>query len=220
MAVTRQKTEFRILPPDILEAYRAIPAAAASDSLGRGWTMKGAISPLSQTMRIAAQARTVDCMVGDNSALHAALTMCPAEQVLVCDAKGFADQAIFGGLMARASQARGIAGLVIDGAIRDCDEIAEIGFPCFARGATPRGPHKGFGGVIDGPISCGGVPVQPGDLILGDADGITVVPLARAEEILAASQAILEKEQRALTHLAAGGSLAEIYGVPEVIDAE
>lgn len=216
MPVTRHPTDFPILPNALLTAFRDIPAAVASDAMNRGGTMRAAISPLAPTMRICAQARTVDCMVADNSALHAALARCPAGQVLVCDAKGFEDQAIFGGLMTRAALGLGIAGLVIDGAVRDSDEIVELGFPCFARAVTPRGPHKGFGGTIDGPISCGGLPVRPGDLILGDADGVTVVPLERAEAVLETSRDILAKEERALAHLAEGGTLAELYGVPEI----
>jgi len=105
---------------------------------------------------------------------------------------------------------------VIDGAVRDCDEIAELGYPCFARAITPRGPHKGFGGVIDGPIACGGLPVHPGDLIVADCDGVTVVPFDRAEKVLEAANAILAKEERALETVANGGTLAEVYGIPEV----
>ena len=100
--------------------------------------------------------------------------------------------------------------------LRDSAEIIEAGFPVFARGVVPRGPHKAFGGVIDGPIACGGVSVSPGDLILGDADGVTVVPFARASEVLDAARAVLEKEARVLKTLAEGGSLAELYGVPEI----
>ena len=136
--------------------------------------------------------------------------------MIVCDGQGFEDAALFGGLMTVSARHQGIAGLVIDGAVRDSQEIIGSGFPCFARAVVPRGPHKGFGGAIDGSISCGGVAVSPGDLILGDADGVTVVPLARAGETLAAAQAVLEKEQNTLAGLAEGGSLADVYGVPEV----
>ena len=90
------------------------------------------------------------------------------------------------------------------------------GFPVFSRGVVPAGPHKGFGGEIDGTIACGGVAVAPGDLIIGDADGVTVVPFAKVEATLEAAKAILAKEERALASLAEGGSLAEVYGVPDV----
>ena len=118
--------------------------------------------------------------------------------------------------MTRSALHNGIAGLVIDGAVRDTLEIIESGFPCFARTVVPRGPHKGFGGVIDGTISCGGISVSPGDLIIGDADGVTVVPFSRIAETLEAANSILAKEDRVLAKLAEGGSLAEVYGVPEI----
>ncbi len=218
MAVRRHQIEIPRLPDTVLAGFRDVPAAVASDAQDRGWAMQAAISPLAPTMRIVAQARTVDCMAADNSALHAAIAMAEPGQVIVCDAKGYVDNALFGGLLAKSSTERGLAGLVIDGAVRDCAEIIELGYPCYARAVTPRGPHKGFGGVIDGPIACGGLPVHPGDLIVADADGVTVVPFARAETVLEAANAILAKEARALETVANGGTLAEVYGVPDVED--
>lgn len=216
MPVICYETEFRTLTKEELDAWAEIPAAVASDCLGRAQAMAGAISPLVPTMRIVAQARTVQCMVADNSALHAAIGLCKPGEVLVCDGQGFENSAVFGGLMTRSALGAGIAGLVIDGAVRDCQEIIEGGFNCFARAVVPRGPHKGFGGVIDDAIACGGVSVSPGDLIIGDADGVTVVPLDRVAQTLTAAHAILKKEEFALASLANGGSLAAVYGVPEV----
>ncbi|MEL6477144.1 MAG: RraA family protein [Pseudomonadota bacterium] len=204
------------LTEESLQAWREIPPAVASDAQNRLQAMRSAIRPLHLDMRLAAQARTVQCKIGDNGALHAALTIVEPGDVLVCDAGGYEDTALFGGLMARAAQARGVAGLVIDGAIRDRAEIIEMNLPVFARSAVPRGPHKGLGGAIDGPISCGGLTVHPGDLILGDADGVTVVPFAQAGPVFDAAQAILAKEAKALATLAEGGSLADLYGVPEI----
>lgn len=216
MPVIGYETTIPRLDTATLEAWAGIPAAVASDCLGRAQAMSGAISPLESNMRIVAQARTVACMVADNSALHAALVRCQPGDVIVCDGQGFEDAALFGGLMTTSAHQLGIAGLVIDGAVRDSQEIIKSGFACFARAVVPRGPHKGFGGAIDGTISCGGVAVSPGDLILGDADGVTVVPLARAGETLTAARAVLEKEKNTLAGLAEGGSLADVYGVPEV----
>lgn len=216
MPVTCYDVPFPRLTADDLAAWKEIPAAVASDCLGRGQAMAGAISPLSPDMHIVAQAVTVACMVSDNSALHAAIGVCQPGDVLVCDGRGFEDGALFGGLMTRSAVQQGVGGLVIDGAVRDSQEIIEAGFPCFTRAVVPCGPHKGFGGTIMGQIGCGGVSVSPGDLIIGDADGVTVVPFFRAKETLAAAQAVLEKEARTLASLANGGSLAEVYGVPEI----
>ena len=216
MPVTCYETTIVRLSKEDLEAWADIPAAVASDCLGRSQAMAGAIGPLASNMKITAQACTVACMVADNNAQHAAIGLCGPGDVLVCDGQGFEDSALFGGLMTTSSVMHGVGGLVIDGAVRDSLEIIEAGFSCFSRAVVPSGPHKGFGGVINGPISCGGVAVSPGDLIIGDADGVTVVPIARASDTLAAAQAILEKEERALAGLANGGSLADVYGVPEV----
>jgi regulator of RNase E activity RraA len=178
--------------------------------------MIGAIGPLRPEMRLIGQARAVNCMVADNSALHAAINLAEPGDVLVAAAQGFEDVAVWGGLMTRAAMARGIAGLIVDGAVRDTGEIAELGFPCFARCATPRGPHKGFGGSVDAPVSCGGVTVASGDLIIGDGDGVAVVPLARVEATLAAVRALKQREAATIAKMADGASLADIYGVPDV----
>ena len=216
MAVQLHDAPFRQLSNSERNAWKDAEAAAVSDCLERGMAMDGGLEPLHAAMRLVGQARTVRCMVGDNSALHAALTLCRPGEVLVVDAGGFLGTAVWGGLMTEAARRKDVAGIIVDGAVRDRAEIVELMFPCFARGAVPAGPHKGFGGAIDGPISCGGVAVHPGDLIIADGDGVTVVPLARAESTLAAYHALKEKEAKALAALDAGGSLADIYGVPEI----
>lgn len=216
MTVYRRRFEVPRLTGEELAAWSEVPTALASDCLNRAQAMVGRIGPLAPGMRIVGQARTVECMVGDNSALHGAIGLCEVGDVLVCDAQGFEDTALFGGLLTRAALAQGIAGLVIDGAVRDSREIIDLGLPCFARAVVPRGPHKGFGGTIDGPITCGGVALSPGDLVIGDADGVAVVPFASVARTLRAVREIVAKEERALASLQQGGSLAEVYGVPKV----
>lgn len=216
MSIRRYQVDITKLSAATLAEWSEIPAAVVSDALGRSGAMTGAISPLSASMRIVAQARTVACMVADNSALHAAIGLAEPGQVLVCDAQGFEDAAVWGGLMTMSARERNLAGLVIDGAVRDSQEIIESGLSVFARAVVPRGPHKGFGGSIDGVISCGGQSVSPGDLIIADADGVTVVPTIRLSEVLDGANAILAKEARALEGVTKGGSLADVYGVPEV----
>ena len=111
--------------------------------------------------------------------------------------------------------ARGIAGVVIDGAVRDVAEIRELGFPCYSAAIVPAGPHKGHGGSIDALIACGGCPVSPGDIVLGDDDGIAVVPLDRQAEILAASREKIAQEQSAVERVKAGETLADQMGIPQ-----
>ena len=220
MAVQKYSSNFKPVSAEALIAYREIPAAVASDCLSRGQTMQGAIKPLDRSMRICAQARTVDCPVGDNSAIRAAIGLCEDGQVIVVNAQGFESTAVFGGLMTLYAKERGVAGLVIDGAVRDSEEIIEAGLPMFARAICPRGPRKSGDGFVDGPVSVGGVAVSAGDLILGDADGVTVVPYAQIDACLVAAQNILVKEEAILETLKQGGSLAGIYGAVDVESAE
>lgn len=216
MPVHQHRAKYSRLSKRELAAWSGAEAAAVSDCLGRSHAMDGGIKPLDPSMRIVGQARTVRCTVGNNSALHAALNLVEPGDVLVVDAGGFLGNAVWGGLMTEAAKRKGVVGLVVDGAVRDRSEIMAVGFPCFARGSVPAGPHKNFGGEIDGPIACGGVSVAPGDLVAADADGVTIIPLSRLDAVLAAYRALKEKEARALAELDAGGTLAEIYGVPEV----
>lgn len=216
MPVHLHEAPFQRLSKAELDAWQGAEAAAVSDCLERSMAMDAGISPLDPGMRIVGQARTVRCMAADNGALHAALTVLAPGDVLVAEAGGYLGNAVWGGLMTEAARRGGVAGLILDGAVRDTAEIVAAGFPCFARGATPAGPHKGFGGAIDVPIACGGVAVRPGDLIVADADGVTVVPLDRVGDVLVAWQALKAKEAAALKALDAGGTLAEIYGVPEI----
>nr|WP_300499353.1 pseudouridine synthase [uncultured Rhodococcus sp.] len=143
--------------------------------MNRTYSMAAAIKPLKPGTVLAGQARTVTSMVGDNGISHAALALVNRGEVLVIDAGGYEDVAVWGAIMTHAAIARDIAGVVIDGAVRDAAEIRELGFSCYARANVPSGPHKGFGGIIDGPISCAGCPVKPGDIVIGDDDGIAVV---------------------------------------------
>ena len=139
-------------------------------------------------------ALTVRVRPGDNLMIHKALMMVQPGDVLVIDGGGDVSQALVGGLMRTTCLARGLGGLVIDGAIRDLCEWAQDGMPIFARGHTHRGPSKDGPGEIKVPVACAGLAVLPGDLIVGDADGVIAVPAAEAAEVLRRSQAHLARE--------------------------
>lgn len=215
MSLRQHLPQFRRLESHTLDSWRRIPTATASDCLNRDQTMAAAIKPLVRGMRLVGQAMTVRCMVGDNGPIHAAMRGAREGDVLVIDARGFTDTAVWGGLLTHAAMSRGLAGVVVDGAVRDTAVILAGGFPCFARAVSPAGPHKGFGGTIDGIVSCGGCSVAAGDLILGDDDGVTVVPLAEADSALEAAKSKVAQEEEALRRFAAGESLADQFGVPQ-----
>ena len=217
MPLYRQATEFQYLDESSLAAWREIPPAVASDCMNRAQTMAASMKPLAPGMRLCAQARTVACMVGDNGPIHAAMRQIePGRgEVLVIAAGGYGDTAVWGGLLTQAAMARGLAGVLIDGAVRDSAEIRALGFPCFASAIVPAGPHKGFGGTLDGPVSCSGCVLRPGDLVLGDDDGVAIVPLERQAEVLAAARQKIAQEEEAFRRLTEGESLADQFGVPE-----
>ncbi len=195
MSIQKHRAQFESLSKDALAKWKTIPPAIASDSMNRCYVMSGRISPLSPGMTVCGQARTVTGMVGDNGAAHAAIALLKPGEILVVDGRGHTETAVWGGIMTRAAMAQGIGGLVLDGAVRDAAEIRELKFPTFAAGICPAGPSKGFGGIIDGPIACAGCPVKPGDIVIGDDDGVAVIPLERQAEILQASLERIEQEK-------------------------
>ena len=215
MPIQRYEIDFEPLSADALIAWRDLPPAIVSDCMNRTGVMASAIKPVAAGTRMLGQARTVTCMVGDNAALHVALGFLRPGEIMVVDAGGFEDTAVWGGIMTRAAIKRGIGGLVVDGAVRDVAEIRELGFSCFSRAIVPAGPHKGFGGVIDGLIACAGCPVSPGDIVIGDDDGVCVVPLQRAAEIHAASLNKVAQEEETNAQTADGKLPAESLGLTE-----
>ncbi len=220
MPYFRRPVDFPALPAETVAAARDIAASLLGDAMNRSNVMAAAIKPVAPGIRLAGQARTVTTMSGDNGILHAAIPHVRAGEVLVVDAARLDDVAVWGEIMTHAAVARGIAGLVLDGAIRDVAAIREMGFPVYCRAVVPRGPHKGFGGTIDVPIACGGVPVAPGDLIVGDEDGVAVVPLAEVDAVLAAAQAAQAREHETIAKIRQGATTAGLLGIPEpeVID--
>ena len=179
----------------VVQAFKAIPVAAIGDAMSRN---VGAIGLRQYHARLEAvlcgPAVTVRVRPGDNLMIHKALMMVQSGDVLVIDGGGDVSQALVGGLMRTTCLARGLGGLVIDGAIRDLCEWAQDGMPIFARGHTHRGPSKDGPGEINVPVACAGLAVLPGDLIVGDADGVIAVPAAEAAEVLRRSQAHLARE--------------------------
>lgn len=200
------------LTPEEREAWAALPVATIGDSLGRRGLMSSRIA-LRSGPGVVGRAFTVAVFPGDSASLHLALREVLPGAVLVVDAGGFADRAVWGEILTVAAQERGVVGAVIDGAVRDIVGIQELGFPLYCAGVSPAGPHKSAGGSWGQRISCGGAAVETGDLIVGDADGVAVVPWSSAGEVLAATRAAVEREQRIVERIRAGESSAELLGL-------
>lgn len=180
---------------DIVAAFQGLPTAAIGDAMSRNIGTVGLRQYHARLdTSLCGPALTVRVRPGDNLMIHKALMMVQPGDVLVIDGGGDITQALVGGLMRTTCVAKGIAGLVIDGAVRDLTEWAEDGMPIFARGHTHRGPSKDGPGEINVPISCAGLAVCPGDLVIADADGVIAVPADQAADILARTRAHLEKE--------------------------
>ena len=185
------------IAPDDVAAFRDIPVAVAGDCMGRSIGAMGLRCYNSDIKTVlCGPAITVRVRPGDNLMIHKAMMMAKPGDVIVIDGGGDLTQALVGGLMRTTALARQLGGFVIDGAIRDLTEWAEDGIAIFARGHTHRGPSKLGPGEINIPIACAGLVVQPGDLILGDADGVIAVPAADVPDLLPKARAHLEKEAR------------------------
>jgi len=190
--------------PDLVAEFRKMVTPHLSDSMERLYAGGPQLRPMYSGATLAGAAFTVKTAPGDNLLVHKALDLAKPGDVIVVDAGGFADHAIIGELMAARARQRGIAGLVIWGAIRDSAELAAGDYPVFACAATHRGPYKNGPGEINVPIVMGGMPVQPGDIIVGDADGLVAVPQEIAERVLASAKAILAKETAAMREMKDG----------------
>jgi 4-hydroxy-4-methyl-2-oxoglutarate aldolase len=168
--------------------------------------------------RTAGVALTVLCHVGDNLTIHKAIAMVREGDVLVVNAGGYRNCGLWGEIMSLAAQKKGVKGLVVSGAVRDVQAIERLRFPVFAMGLSPYGSTKNSLGPINQPIVCGGVLVSPGDIVVGDDDGVVVVPKHSAREILVKCQERDKNEGRVKQLLEQGKTTLEIYGLDKVIE--
>jgi len=181
--------------PAAVAALAELPATAVADAMHRLGAMEGAVRPLWPGARLAGTALTVWVRTGDNLRLHRALDVAQPGDVLVVNGQGSLAHALFGELMGLRARARGIVGLVVDGAVRDLAQLERMAFPVFGRGACPNGPGKEGTGEVGYPVACGGVACCPGDVVLGDGDGVVVVPRASAADVLAAARRVVADEE-------------------------
>ncbi len=171
-------------PPVLIEQYRRFPTPDISDMLNRMYTMNSEIRSLTGSQTLVGPACTVKLFPGDNLMVHKALDVAKPGDVLVIDTSGSQRNAVLGDLISNKAKHRGIAGVVIDGLVRDLSGVIETGLPVFARGVTPFGPlHRGPG-ELNYSVSCGDVVVNPGDIIVADSDGVVVVRKEFSEDII------------------------------------
>jgi len=180
-------------PAELVGAFKEIPVANIGDNMNRRACMSARIRPMNSSPLLGT-AITVKTNPGDNLMLYAAIDLAQPGDVIVVDAQGELSNAITGELMLTWAQTKGLAGIVIDGAVRDAAAIVEMQMPVYAAGVTPNGPFKNGPGEVNATISCGGVVVKPGDIVVGDADGIVVIDPSDAKDVLEKSRATVDKE--------------------------
>jgi len=179
---------------ELVERFANIPTANIGDSMDRLGAMIG-IDTVWPGARMAGTAYTVWTRAGDNVKIHEAISQAADGDVIVINGEGDTTRALLGEMMGNKAKKRGIRGFVVDGMVRDAGGLQELGFPTFARGVTPAGPYKFGPGRLEETIACGGVAVAPGDIIIGDDDGVVVIPRGRAEEILLKAEGKYQEEE-------------------------
>ncbi len=189
--------------PQLVEAYRQIPSSNIGDCVKRMNCMFGGIRSYNRRS-IVGPAFTVKVPAGDNLVAQMALDYAQPGDVIVIDGAGYADRALVGGMMLAYAEERGLAGFVVNGAVRDLDDIEASPLPVFALAATPLGPYREGPGEINVPVVCGGQVVMPGDILVGDSDGIVVIPRRDAADLLSAVRKNLSMEQDEMRRMKEG----------------
>ena len=198
--------DFKRPAKELVERFRDMAVANIDDNMGRIAAVDTAIEPIGKG-QLLGTAFTVRVPQGDNLMFHAAMDLAKPGDVIVIDAGGFTDRAIFGELMATYCKTRGIKGIVCDGAIRDRGGLAALeDFPVYARSATPNGPYKNGPGEINVPVVIGGKVVHPGDIIVGDDDGVIIISPDDAEKIADATLEVEKKEAAIMDHILNDGT--------------
>ncbi len=194
-------TEINRPDPKLVEKFRGLPSSNIGDMMNRLYCMHAYIRSINGKPMVGS-AFTVKAPIGDNAVFHLALDMAQPGDIIVVDGGSAVNRSLCGEIMFTYAQTRGIAGIVVDGAIRDADSTSELSIPIYAKAVTPQGPFKNGPGEINVPIACGGQVVFPGDILVGDADGIVVVRRQEAEMVaeMAINKFNTEKELLDMYH--------------------
>jgi 4-hydroxy-4-methyl-2-oxoglutarate aldolase len=203
------RRNFKRPAKDIVEKFKGAPTPNIGDTQGRQGSIDYQIRPVSKTCTsFAGPALTVSVLERDNLAAHVVMKFIQPGDVLMIETHDCVGGAVIGGLMAGHYRNAGVAAIVTDGLIRDLDELEELGIPVFARGANPNGPHKNGPGSIGLDVTIGCVVVRAGDMVVGDCDGVIVVPQETIPETLAALEVVLKNEATMLDAVHAGATVS------------
>jgi len=200
---------------DSVERFAEFDPATLYEASGKKGMVDPAIRPAWHGARVCGLAVTVECPPSDNLMLHVAVAQAPPGVVIVATVGGYLLAGAWGEILTEAARARGVAGLVIDGAVRDIDAIEALGFPVFSRGLAIGSCTKARAGQLDAPIQFGGLTVHPGDLVFGNADGLVIVERDRIDEVYEAAASRRQKESEIITKLREGRTTMELLGLKD-----
>lgn len=200
----RFKTEIERADRAVIEELAKYPTPNIADAMNRFRVMDPGMKPVNAGDFVAGPAVTVMCAPGDNLMLHKALSVAKPGDVIAANYFGAHNTAGFGGLMARTAKQIGLAGLIVDGAVRDAEDFKELGLPLYSRSVVASGCFKNGPGEVNFPICCGGVVVMPGDVVIASSDGVVVVPKDDTAYVLAETRAIFAREKKRMQEIADG----------------
>lgn len=201
----------------LIEKFSKISTPTVSDAMGRHFCMDSSIKPIYKNAKVVGPAFTVKTYPSDNLMCHIALKMAMPGDVLVVDAGGYSNAGLWGELMSIAAKIKGLAGIVIDGGVRDCNEIEAMDFPVFAKGINARGGYKTNPGSLNCTIACGGIAVDAGDIIIADENGVVVIPRTSAEEVYERSIKKVEDEKQIKERLFKGEALFDLLDLEKAV---
>ncbi len=207
------------LTEEQLQKLRKLPTGNVADNnlaTPHQGVMDYLIKPLDIKSHVVGRAFPVQCQPGDNLAFHQGIAHAKQGDVIVFACGGYTSSGHFGDMMANACKAKGIAGVIIDGTCRDTQDIIELGFPVFAKGSCPAGTEKSTDAVLHQPVQCGGIEVKEGDLIIGDCDGIVVIPQENEDRVIAGALSKFEHEKQILQELRSGTSTLDVYHFKDI----
>jgi len=199
--------------PEAVKILGELGVATVHEAQGRSGLMKTYMRPIYPSARVAGPAVTVLCQSGDNLMIHAAVEVCQPGDVLVVTTGSDSTDGMFGELLATSLVAHGVLGLIIDAGVRDVSELTAMDFPVWSRAISAQGTVKSTAGSVNIPVVCAGAAVQPGDVVVGDMDGVVVVPRENAGEVAKASQARVAKEEKNRHSLRSGELGLDMYGL-------